>query len=443
MRRALVALLALALPLTLAPPSQAQQPTDWFGYHGNALHDGYAPGTPPAGTPRVAWQRSLDGKAYASPLVLDFRVVAATENNTVYALDRTTGRQVWARHLGTPVRSSQLPCGNVDPLGITGTPVYDPATRRVFAVTTTSVSGHLRHTLFGLNLVSGRTEVQVPVDPPGQDPDVENQRGALALARGRVLVTLGGHFGDCGSFHGYLVSVPTSGHGAGYYRVGTKGEAGMWQPAGPAVDGSGLAYVVTGNGAATSGAWDGGNSVQVVDPVTLQRRDFFAESSWATGNRNDTDLGSSGALLFQGRIWIQGKTSTGYVLDLHHLGGIGHPLQTVRGACSRQFGGAATHRSSVFAACDDGVRQLLVQPDRTLRLGWKAPSNVSGSPVVGGGAVWSLDPGAGRLYELSERTGAVVHALAVGAATRFATPALSGSLLFVGTNAGITAVSGA
>jgi outer membrane protein assembly factor BamB len=441
-RRA-IAVAALALPLLLPTrPALAQSAGDWFGYHGNALHDGYSAATPAPGTPKVAWKKALDGQVYASPLVLASTVIAATENNSVFALNRLTGEQMWGHHYGTPVRSSDLPCGNIDPLGITGTPVFDPATRRVFFVTVTSIGGHLRHTLVGVNWQSGRTEVSVVIDPRGQDPDVENQRGALALSKGRVLITYGGHSGDCGSFHGYLISVSTTGGRPGYARIGTQGEAGLWQPSGPSIDGSGFAYVVSGNGRATSGAWDGGNAVQVFDPVSLKRRDFFAEAGWAQGNRNDTDLGSSGALLFSGRIWIQGKTSTGYVLDLHHLGGIGHPVQTVRNACARQFGGGAVHGGSLFLPCTDGVRQLVVQGDRTVRLGWKARSNVTGSPVVGGGAVWALDPSAGGLYELSERTGAVVHTVSVGTTTRFATPALSGSLMLIGTTSGITALNG-
>ena len=436
-------LLALLLPLTVASPAGAQQPTDWFGYHGSPLHQGYSAGTPRAGVPRVSWRRSLDGQVQASPLVLDFRVIAATENNTVYALNRTSGATLWSRHLGTPVPLSQLPCGNIDPLGITGTPVYDPATRRIFLVTVTRPNGHLRHTLFGVNMINGKTEVQLVIDPPGQDPDVENQRGALNLSTGRVLITYGGHAGDCGNYHGYLISVPTSGYNPLYYRLGTQGEAGMWQPSGPSIDGSGYVYVVSGNGRATSGRWDGGNAVLVFDPVNLKLVDAFAESSWAQGNANDSDLGSSGALLFQGRIWIQGKTSTGYVLDLHRLGGIGHPLQTVQGACATQFGAAATHANAVFAACTDGIRQLVVTPERTVRLGWKTARSITGSPVVGGGAVWSLDPEAGTLYELDEGSGRALHSVSVGTTVRFATPALSGSLLLVGTLAGITAVSGA
>ena len=51
------------------------------------------------------------------------RTVIATENDTVYGFDAAY-RQVWKTHLGTPSPAHERPCGNVDPLGITGTPVY-------------------------------------------------------------------------------------------------------------------------------------------------------------------------------------------------------------------------------------------------------------------------------------------------------------------------------
>jgi hypothetical protein len=75
--------------------------------------------------------------------------------------------------------------------------------------------------------------------------------------------------------------------------------------------------------------------------------------------------------------------------------------------------------------------------------GWRAPSNVTGSPVVGGGRVWALDPGGGTLYSINETSGAVAASISVGTTVRFATPALSGRLVLVPTQTGITAISGA
>jgi outer membrane protein assembly factor BamB len=440
--RILIAVLALAAPLVPASPASSAVSQNWYNYHADALHSGYSASTPAPTTPKVVWRANLDGVVQASPLVVDSFVFAATEHNTVYGLSRRTGQVVWARHLGAPVPRSALPCGNIDPLGITGTPVYERLDNRVWVVATTLVGRTLRHTLYGIHASDGAVVTRTVVDPPNQDPNVLNQRGALNYAQGRIVITYGGHAGDCGNYHGYLVSVPLNGVGPRYYRTGTQGEAGMWQPAGAAIDSRGYAYAVTGNGRATSGSWDGGNSVQTINIFNTTLHDYFVESTWAQGNRDDTDLGSSGALVFGDRIWIQGKTSTGYVLNRFALGRIGHPLQTVQNACAQQFGGGAVMGSVLILPCTDGIRQLLVNSDHTVRLGWKAASNITGSPVIGGGFAWTLDTSAGVLDGLNLRTGARRFSVSVGPVVRFATPALSASMLFVPTKTGITAVGG-
>jgi outer membrane protein assembly factor BamB len=426
-----------------SPVPDASAFTEWHGYHYDAAHSGYNPGIPAAGSLARAWTARLDGAVQASPLVAHGVVIAATENNTVYGLSPATGRRLWSVHLATPVTRG-LPCGNINPLGITGTPVYDTATNRVFAVTTTPNGSSIRHTLVGLDPTTGRRTFTRTIDPPGQDPLVENQRGALALSKGRVLVPFGGHAGDCGNYHGYLVSVRTSdGQGYASYRAGADREAGMWQPSGTAVDSAGYAYNVTGNGSRTSGSWDGGNAVNVFDPVTMRRLSSFAPTNWAQGNADDADLGSAGAALVGRYVWTQGKTSTGYVLRQSNLGGIGGSVSTASGACAQQFGGPAVHSSNVYAPCTNGVRHLVIGADGVVHAGWRAPSNVTGSPVVGGGRVWALDPSGGTLYALNEQTGRVAASIGVGATVRFATPALTGRLVLVPTTTGLTAVSGA
>lgn len=417
--------------------------TDWPGYHFDAAHTGYAPAVPAATALGAAWRATLDGPVQAAPLVVHGLVIAATENNTVYGLNGATGRVVWSRHLATPVTSG-LPCGNIHPLGITGTPVYDAASDRILAVTTSPTARSIRHVLVGLRPATGAQVLSTLIDPVGSDPLVENQRGALNLSRGRVLVPFGGHAGDCGNYHGWLVSArAVDGGGRVAYRTGTAREAGMWQPSGAAVDGAGSVYEVTGNGSVTAGRWDGGNAVSKYDPVALHRLSYFVPSDWASGNATDSDLGSAGATLVGSHVFVQGKSATGYLLNAANLGGIGHPVRALHGVCEQQFGGSAVHGSSVFAACTNGIRHLVVRADGTAVAGWRAPANVTGSPVVGGGRVWSLDPGAGVLYSLDERTGSVAGRIAVGRTVRFATPALSGRLILVPTVTGITAVSGA
>jgi outer membrane protein assembly factor BamB len=437
--RRLVTVLAL-LVASLAVPGTAEAAAgDWTQYHGDARHSGYAPSVKPPGPLRKAWAKTLDGPVYASPIVVEGTVVVATENNSIYGFTRS-GALRWVHHDLRPVPLKDLPCGNINPVGITGTPVFDPSSHRVYAVITTPSAGSTRHHLIGVDVRNGRLVSRRSVDVPGQDPRVENQRGALGLTRGRVLVTYGGHFGDCGAFRGYLLEVPTDGSAIRTFRSGDDTEAGMWQPSGPTVGPDGSVYVVSGNGSRFSGAWDGGNAVHRIDPVTARRLSFYAPSDWAQGNRDDADLGSTGATSIGSRVWIQGKTSTGYLLDYRNLGGIGHPLATVTGACARQFGGSAVHDLSAYLPCTDGIRKITVSGTK-VTLGWKAPSNVTGSPVVGGGCVWSLDPSAGVLYALDERTGKVRTKLSVGTTTRFSTPALSGSLAFISTARGIVAVA--
>ncbi len=75
---------------------------------------------------------------------------------------------------------------------------------------------------------------------------------------------------------------------------------------------------------------------------------------------------------------------------------------------------------------------------------WRGPGDASGSPVVGGGAVWVADVGAGTLYELGQASGAIRQRIGLGAELpHFASPSLSGSLVLVGTMSGVVAVAGA
>jgi outer membrane protein assembly factor BamB len=70
--------------------------------------------------------------------------------------------------------------------------------------------------------------------------------------------------------------------------------------------------------------------------------------------------------------------------------------------------------------------------------GWRASGNIVGSPVVGGHTLYSVSNES--IYALSIDTGQVITSLKVGQANRFATPTISGTSIFVGTYAGITAI---
>jgi outer membrane protein assembly factor BamB len=253
-------------------------------------------------------------------------------------------------------------------------------------------------------------------------------------------VAFGGLNGDCGDYHGRVVASRTDGTGALLaFQVPTAREGGIWAPPGPVIDAEGHLYVSVGNGAATSGDWDHSDAILRLSP-TLHLEDGFAPERWPSDNASDADLGSlAPVLLPNGLIYADGKSGEGYVLHSDHLGGVGGQIQTLS-ACAA-FGGAAVSGSSFFIPCVDGVRQLTVTEGSRVALGWQAPEQVNGSPVVGGRTVYSLEPGAGVLYALDDATGQVRATLSVGATSRFATPTLSQSSVFIGTLTGVVAVT--
>ena len=168
----------------------------------------------------AGFHATVDGAVYSQPLYWvppgggAARIIVATEKNFVYALDASTGAQIWRTSLGTPVPLSALPCGNIDPMGVTGTPTIDPATGIVYleAFVQTPNSGP-RHMVFGLSLATGKLAPGWPVDVAnglaalgrGFNNAPQGQRSALTLVNGKLYVPYAGHFGDCGTYNGMVV----------------------------------------------------------------------------------------------------------------------------------------------------------------------------------------------------------------------------------------------
>jgi len=425
----------LTLPSSTATPGQLTS-TDWTMYHLDPARTGFVAGVPAPTRLKSLWKHPLDGAVYAQPLVVGGQVLVATENDSLYALDARTGQVHWHTSVGTPVSQSDLPCGNIDPLGITGTPVYDPQTGLVFAVAEIQGPAHI---LVGVDVNTGDIKVRRLVDPPGMNPQVHQQRAALALSGGIVYIAFGGLYGDCGDYHGMVVASRTDGAGALLtYQVPTTREGGIWATPGPVIDAQGNLYVTVGNGEATQGDWDHSDSVLRLSP-TLHLEDGFAPQRWQSDNASDADLGSMGPVLLpNGLLYANGKSGQGYLLRADHLGGVGGQLQTL--ALCSAFGGAAVSGLSLFIPCDDGLRQLQLEAGAKLVPGWHAPQQVTGSPVIAGQTIYSLDPAGGVLYALDAATGNVRATLSVGTTSRFATPALSQRSILIGTLTGIVAV---
>jgi hypothetical protein len=447
-RRSVPAVLLLAtasLVAFAAPPAGADHAahraaanTNWVQYHGNGARTGLDRNMPRFhGGLHVATQIALNTQVYASPLVVNGMTIVAAENDTVYAFN-AKNHLVWRRHLGTPSPQSERPCGDIDPLGITGTPIYRPRTHLLYVAA--ELSGNPpTHRLFGLHIGTGHVQFSRSLDLPGVDSAAMQERGALAYTHGRIWTPFGGLAGDCGAYKGRVVGFRISGKGKPrVFTVPTTREAGIWTPPGPSVGSGGNLFVSVGNGESGVGdPYDHSDSVLKLNG-NGKRVDSFSPSTWPTDNDADLDLGSQGPALVGKWVFIQGKSGTAYVLRRSHLGGIGGQVSK-RALCDSSFGGTAIRGSVVYVPCTDGIRAVKIGHKGGMHVLWHADASITGSPVIGGGQVWALDTG-GTLHALGLFHGVPHGSVSVGSVNRFATPALSGRRILIGTLAGLAVV---
>ena len=324
-------------------------------YHGSADRSGNFI------VPTLTWERArnthleqsfhptISGHLYAQPLYwrgprpAAGQLVVATEDNNVYAIDAGSGDEIWVRSLGRPAPLSTLPCGNIDPLGITGTPVIDEATEAIYVDAMVADAAGPHHRVFALSLKDGSPLPGWPVDVAetlaahGQrfEPRYQNQRGALSILAGRVYVPYGGHYGDCGDYRGWVVGIGLR-DPRDIVSWSTRGQGGgIWAPGGIASDGGSL-FVATGNTIDVS-TWSDGEAVFRL-ASDLRRRDrpedFFAPADWHALDTRDADLGGTNPLPLDvpsagGRrafVLALGKDARAYLLDRNRLGGMGGSL---------------------------------------------------------------------------------------------------------------------
>ena len=403
-------------------------------------------------------------------------LIAATEANNVVAFDAVTGATVWARNLGTPVPLSQLPCGNIDPLGITGTPVIDPVSNTIFldAMTMSDTSGKKKHLIFALSLKDGSTIPGWPVDVSAKvtfgknafDSSVQNQRGALAFVNGTVYVPYGGHYGDCSNYHGWLVGVPITNPGAPKAWAAGASGGGSWAPSGVASENNSI-FIATGN---TSGAikWAGGEALLrfSAGPVfSGKSADFFAPSNWRSLDILDRDLGGTGPVILDipgatpSKLLVGlGKDGKIYLVDRNNLGGVGRPVAVSKVARNPIINAAAAYTTSrgtyvVFKGngsnCPAGqsgdLTAVRITPGNppTVKTAWCAQQNGAGSPMVttidghSEAIVWSVGAeGDNRLHGFDGDTGQIIFAGGgsgdvIGLVRRFHTPILAGGRIYV------------
>lgn len=302
---------------------------------------------------------AVDGSVYAQTLYIPNVSLSsgthnvlyvATQHDSVYAIDADTGAIYWQVSLipagGSTVDSSaDLSCGDIPTeVGITGTPVIDTTTHTLYVVAKSKVSGTIYQYLHALDIGSGAEKFGGPVNIaatfPGTasdgngstltfNPRQENQRAALLLENGHVVIAWASHC-DKSPWHGWVISysAATLAQEAVYNSSPTGYANGIWMSgSGLASDTSGNIYASTGNGSWNSA--DRGDTILKLGPPansTFAVEDYFTPYNQAALTSGDTDLSAGGIILLptlsNGKqlLTTLGKSGTMYLIDRNNLG---------------------------------------------------------------------------------------------------------------------------
>jgi Legume lectin domain/Chitobiase/beta-hexosaminidase C-terminal domain len=323
---------------------------------------------------------AVDGTLYSQPLYVPGLTIngaahnvifVATGHDSLYAFDADSNgganaNPLWKVSLltaahgagagATTVPWQDTASPDVAPeIGITGTPVINPATNTLYVVAATKESGVYFSRLHAINILTGAEKANSPVvisatvagtgngSSGGKlsfSPLWQNQRSALNYYNGYVYFAYGAH-GDNGPWHGWIFSynattlaqaavVCTSPNGYG---------AGVWEAgAGMPIDDDGAGgrmFLTTGNGTFNtfppfSESTEIGESIVGFNLSNggLQATDGFTSFNGTHLNNGDLDQGSGGLLMvpdqqgsYPHELIQAGKEGRILVLNRDHLGG--------------------------------------------------------------------------------------------------------------------------
>ncbi|HTK95279.1 MAG TPA: hypothetical protein VL382_06540, partial [Terriglobales bacterium] len=449
----------------------------------------------------------VDGYVYAQPLYvanLDMGalgvhnvVFVATEHDSVYAFDadNRVSSPLWHTSFingasVTTVPSADVASNDIVPeVGITGTPVIDPAAQLIYVVAKTKESGQYVQRLHALDLTTGAERLGGPValaaSVPGSgdgDDGAGNvpfnslrqlQRSALLLDHGVVYIAFASH-SDNDPYHGWVLAydAATLAPVSALNVTPDGARAGIWHAGGgPAADAAGNVYISTGNGTfdAASGGADYGDSVLRLAGSSLVPSDYFTPFNQATLEAADKDLGSGGPMLLPDQsvgpahlLLLGGKEGRLYLLDRDNLGHFhagddSQIPQSLLGAVGRVFGTPAYFNGSVYFHSTDDVLKAFALSNGRLPSSATSQSNTNSTfpgciPVVSADAsvnaiVWELN-----VTGFSTNSSAVLHAYdatnvarelynttqnpsrdAAGPAVKFTVPTVANGKVYVGT----------
>jgi PQQ-like domain len=393
----------------------------------------------------------VSGNVYAQPLFWKPAgadrglVIVATESNIVYALDGNSGAVAWQTPLAGPVSLNKLPCGNIDPSGITGTPVIDPAHGVLYLDAMTATAHGPRQMVYALSLKDGKVLPNWPINV--QEVLTKNgatfisatqgERSALQFFKGMVYVSFGGNFGDCGTYFGTVVQIdPAKAKIIAQWQTRANG-GGIWAQGGTAADGSGL-FITTGN-TMGAGKWMDGEAIIRLEPGLAHSKDpknFFAPSNWKSLDDQDLDLGGTEAIpvdIGDGasapkRVIAFGKDGNAYLVNRANLGGVGGQIARSQVANSAIRTAPAVHENAketkiVFtnsgnSHCPQNNLTMLDVSDNgksSIGFDWCKAFDGGGAPIVtttdgfANAIVWAIGAeGDGELHAFDAHGGHVV-----------------------------------
>jgi hypothetical protein len=309
-------------------------------------------------------QFQVAGDVYAQPLYVSNVMIGgqphnvlyvATEQDVVYAFD-ADGKALnplWKTSFIDPTNNVTYlsvsdvgsPCCPSPDIGITGTPVIDPAAQTLYVLVRTKESGKLVQRLQALDITNGSIKNSVVVNPSvsgtgdrsyGNSSTVEfnstreNQRSGLLLANGVVYVMWASHL-DTHPYHGWVVGYDARTlQQTVVWNATPNGQGGgIWMSGGaPAADSAGNLYFSTGNGDFDPG---GGNYSQAWIKMSSagQLLSYFVPYNWSVLNGPDLDVGTAGGSLIlpdqsgpsPHLLVSMDKNGTIYLLDRDNMGG--------------------------------------------------------------------------------------------------------------------------
>lgn len=298
---------------------------------------------------------ALDGYVYAQPLYLPNVTISgakhnvlyvATEHDSVYAIDADSGALLWQQSFINPAAgittasSTDVACSDLVPeIGITSTPVINPASGTIYVLAKTKENGSYVQRLHALDVIThaekfgGPKVIAATFSGRTFDPYRQANRPGLLLENGHIVIAWASHC-DKGPYQGWVMSYSAStlaqeGVFNTELNAATGFDGGIWMSGdGVASDANGNLYLATGNGSYNGTNQFGDSILKLTGPAngTFSVADWFTPLNQSSLNGGDTDLGSGGLLLLPNlptgqQLLVQmGKEGKIYLLDRNNMG---------------------------------------------------------------------------------------------------------------------------